>query len=50
MTQMIEITRGERAHGREFHVEPLAIKELREQREHVGGTLDPEEILKLRQQ
>jgi len=26
------------------------IKELREQRERVGGTLDPEEILKLRQQ
>ena len=29
MTQMNEIARGERAPSREFHVEPLAIKELR---------------------
>ena len=29
MTQMNEITRGERAHGREFHLEPIAIQELR---------------------
>jgi DNA-binding XRE family transcriptional regulator len=29
MEQMNEIARGERAPSREFHVEPLAIKELR---------------------
>lgn len=29
MTQMGEITRGERAPSREFHVDALAIKELR---------------------
>ncbi len=29
LTQMNEIARGERAPSREFHVEPLAIKELR---------------------
>ena len=29
MTQMNEIARGERAPSREFHVEPLAIKEQR---------------------
>ena len=29
MTQMNEIARGERVPSREFHVEPLAIKELR---------------------
>lgn len=29
MAQMNEIVRGERAPSREFHVEPLAIKELR---------------------
>ncbi len=29
MMQMNEIARGERAPSREFHVEPLAIKELR---------------------
>ena len=29
MEQMNEIARGERAPPREFHVEPLAIKELR---------------------
>jgi DNA-binding transcriptional regulator YiaG len=29
MTQMNEIALGERAPSREFHIEPLAIKELR---------------------
>ena len=29
MTQMNEIAGGERAPSREFHIEPLAIKELR---------------------
>ena len=29
ITQMNEITRGERAPSREFHIEPLVIKELR---------------------
>ena len=46
MEQMNEIARGERAPSREFHVEPLAIKETDSSPEAVAQGIRPAKFIK----